>query len=121
MIGIGIDAVDLARFRAVVARRPDVLARLFTPAEQAELAPRADPLPGLAARFAVKEAAMKALGVGLGSVAFCELEVVGGSGKPPGLRVTGRAADRAVLLGVTSWHLSLTHSDSVAAAVVVAQ
>jgi holo-[acyl-carrier protein] synthase len=121
MIGIGIDVVDLERFRAVVGRRPELLDRLFTSAEQVDLANRADPLPGLAARFAVKEAAMKALGVGLGSVAFHELEVVGGHGQPPGLQVTGRAADRAALLGVADWHVSLTHGDSVAAAVVVAQ
>ena len=75
VIGVGIDAVDVARFRKVIERRPRLLDRVFTPAERERLAPRYDPIPGLAARFAAKEAAMKALGVGLGSVGLAELEI----------------------------------------------
>ncbi len=119
-VGIGIDVVDLARFRSAIARRPAIVLRLFTAAERAELSERHDSVPGLAARFAAKEAAMKALGVGLGAVAFQELEVVGGHGRPPGLVATGRAAARADRLGVTAWHVSLTHTDGLAAAMVVA-
>ena len=52
MIGIGIDAVDVDRFRASLERTPSLRTRLFTPAELDYLAARADPIPGLAARFA---------------------------------------------------------------------
>lgn len=121
MIGLGLDAVDLVRFRAVLARRPGLLDRLFTVAERADVARRADPVPGLAARFAAKEATMKALGVGIGGFGFHEVEVVRGASGAPELRASGRAAAHAVKLGVTTWHVSLTHSSLIAGAVVLAQ
>ncbi len=120
MIGVGIDSVDLERFRRVLARRPTIAGRLFTELERDGLAGRADLVPGLAARFAAKEAAMKALGTGIGGIRFAEVEVVTGPGGAPGLRVSGLAATRADSLGVRSWHVSLTHTDTVATAVVVA-
>ncbi|MDA8292702.1 MAG: holo-ACP synthase [Actinomycetota bacterium] len=120
MIGVGIDVVDLDRFRAALARRPGLLERVFTEPERSELAGRLDPVPGLAARFAAKEAAMKALGVGIGSVGFSDVEVVRGPGGAPRLHATGRAARVAESLGVSAWHVSLTHSGTVAAATVVA-
>jgi holo-[acyl-carrier protein] synthase len=118
VIGIGLDAVDIARFREVLARRPALLARVFTPGERAALAGRADPVPGLAALFAAKEAAMKALGVGLGAVALTELEVVRLPSGAPTLVVTGRAAARATELGATAFHVSLTHTGALAGAIV---
>jgi holo-[acyl-carrier protein] synthase len=120
VVGVGIDAVDLERFRAVLARRPSMAERLFTPAERAYAARAADPVPRLAARFAAKEATMKALGVGIGSVDFAEVEVVR-AGDAPALAVTGRAGELAARAGVDRWHLSLTHSQLVAVASVVAE
>jgi holo-[acyl-carrier protein] synthase len=117
---MGIDAVDVERFRRLLARRPQVAERLFTDAERAFLSSRLDPVPGLAARFAAKEATMKALGTGLGGLRFCEVEVVGDSSGAPHLFVSGLARERAEALGVHNWHVSLTHTDLVAAAVVVA-
>ncbi|MGH9267943.1 MAG: holo-ACP synthase, partial [Acidimicrobiales bacterium] len=64
---LGTDVVDIERFRRVLARRPNLSARLFTAGEQAAVAGRNQPAGGLAARFAAKEATMKALGVGLGA------------------------------------------------------
>ncbi len=118
--GVGIDVVDLARFRAVLDRRPGLVSRLFTPAEQtyANLVP--DPVPRLATRFAAKEATMKALGVGLGAFGFHDAAVVRDGRDAPTLVVTGAAASLAEVAGVGGWHLALTHSDLVAAAVVVA-
>jgi len=118
--GVGIDVVDLARFRAVLDRRPGLVSRLFTPAEQtyANLVP--DPVPRLATRFAAKEATMKALGVGLGAFGFHDAAVVRDGRDAPTLVVTGAAASLAEAAGVGGWHLALTHSDLVAAAVVVA-
>ena len=121
MIGIGLDAVDVARFRAVIGRRPAILDRCFTPAERSHCARRSDPTPGLAARFAAKEAAMKALGVGIGAVAFTELEVATASSGAPSLVVHGRAEVLARSLGVRALHVTLTHTDVLAGAVVVAE
>lgn len=121
MIGIGIDAVEVARFRDVLARTPSIAGRLFTSGERAYADGHADPAPRLAARFAAKEAAMKALGVGLGAFGFHDVEVVNAEGGAPSLRVTGAAAALAAERGVTSWLVSLTHTDAVAEAVVVAE
>ncbi len=117
---MGIDAVDVERFRRLLARRPLVTQRIFTEAERSFVAARVDPVPGLAARFAAKEATMKALGTGLGGLRFSEVEVLDDSSGAPHLEVFGLAALRAEALGVSSWHVSLTHTDSVAAAIVVA-
>ncbi len=120
MLGIGIDAVEIDRFRTVLARRPRLARRLFTDGERDYGARCSDPAPRLAARFAAKEAVMKALGVGLGAFAFRDVEVVKAPSGAPSLSLTGRAADLAARRGVTSWHVSLTHSGLVAEAVAVA-
>jgi holo-[acyl-carrier protein] synthase len=120
VIGVGIDAVDVERFRTVLRRRQAFAARVFTPAERAEAAARHDPVPGLAARFAAKEAVMKSLSVGLGAFDFADVEVVRGEGGAPALSVTGRAAALADERSVGGWHISLTHTASVAMAVAVA-
>ena len=120
MIGIGLDTVEVARFREVLARTPSIAGRLFTDRERAFAERHTDPAPRLAARFAAKEAAMKALGVGLGAFAFHDVEVVRDDGAPA-LVVTGAAATLAAERGVTRWLVSLTHSALVAEAVVVAE
>ncbi|MHB1988033.1 MAG: holo-ACP synthase [Acidimicrobiales bacterium] len=120
MIGIGIDLVEIDRFRRVLGRRPGVTKRLFTPDERALIGQRRDAVPGLAARFAAKEAVMKALGVGLGAFAFSDVEVRRLPSGAPELAVTGRAAALADALGVSAWSVSLTHTDETASAVVVA-
>ena len=117
---IGIDIVDVPRFRDLLARRPSVVERLFTPGERAYAESRADPAERLAARFAAKEAVMKALGAGFGEVAFRDMEVVRAPGGRPGVRLHGRAAARARRAGVTGWHLSLSHTANAAVAVAVA-
>jgi holo-[acyl-carrier protein] synthase len=120
VIGVGIDAVDVDRFRAILGRRRGFAERVFTAAERAEAAARHDPVPGLAARFAAKEAVMKSLSVGLGAFDFADVEVVRGDGGAPVLSVTGRAATLAGARAVGGWHISLTHTASVAMAVAVA-
>ncbi|MDQ1394938.1 MAG: holo-[acyl-carrier protein] synthase [Acidimicrobiaceae bacterium] len=117
MIGIGIDAVDVERFRRLLARRPGLADRLFTAGEQSV----GSGVAGLAARFAAKEAAMKALGVGLGAFRFHDVEVVRLEGGAPTLRVTGAAEALATALGVRTWLVSLTHTSTMAEAVVVAE
>jgi holo-[acyl-carrier protein] synthase len=120
VIGIGIDLVEIDRFRRVLERRPGVSRRLFTRYELESLAQRTDPVPGLAARFAAKEAAMKALGVGLGAFAFGDVEVRRLRSGAPELHVSGRAAALAGSKGVGAWSVSLTHTARTASAVVVA-
>ncbi len=120
VVGIGVDAVDVDRFRRSLARTPTLRNRLFTADELAYVAPKADPVPSLAARFAAREAVMKALGVGLGAFGFHDVWVTRASSGEPSLVVRGPALALAEAAGVTRWHLSLTHTDQLAIAYVVA-
>ncbi len=120
MIGIGIDLVDIERFRRSLERTPTLRTRLFTDVELAYVAPQTDPVPSLAARFAAREAVMKALGVGLGAFDFHDVWVERAASGQPSLAFSGRAAELAAARGVVTWHLSLTHTDLTAAAYVVA-
>ena len=120
MIGIGIDTVEVLRFRRVLCTRPGIADRLFTAGERAYGERARDPAERLAARFAAKEAVMKALGVGLGAFAFRDVEVVRAPSGAPSLALHGGAATLAESRGVKRWRLSLTHTTLVAQAVAVA-
>jgi holo-[acyl-carrier protein] synthase len=120
LVGLGIDLVDVARFADVLARRPKLAERLFTVEERAYAGVFANPAPSLAARFAAKEAVMKALGVGLGAFAFSDVEVQRQPSGSPDLVLSGRAARLASERQVRAWMVSLTHTSSAAAAVVLA-
>ena len=120
VVGVGIDAVDIDRLRAMLARRRHLALRLFTPGELAYARQAPDPVPRLATRFATKEAVMKALGLGLGAFGFHDVEVLRDGLDAPRLMLHGAAADLADVAGVARWHLSLTHTDSLALAAVVA-
>jgi holo-[acyl-carrier protein] synthase len=111
-VGVGIDLIEIARVERALERRPRLAQRLFTPGELAYAKERARPGRHLAARFAAKEAVIKALGRG---VPPREIEVE--SGEPPQVRLHGRAAD---LAGDTQIAISLTHSRETAAAVAIA-
>jgi len=121
VIGVGVDLVEVDRMRTALARTPTLEARLFTDGERAYARAAHDPAERFAVRFAAKEAAMKALGVGLGAIDWHDVEVVReGSGRPR-LVVTGRALELAADLGVSGWLVSFTHTASMAEAVVVAR
>jgi holo-[acyl-carrier protein] synthase len=120
VIGIGTDVVELDRFRLALQRTPRLPERLFSDAERAYAARRRDPTERLAARFAAKEAVMKALGVGLGAFKLRDVEVVRKRSGAPVVGLHGKAAVVADERGVGSWHLSLTHSESMAMAVAIA-
>jgi len=122
--GIGVDVVDLERFHSIVQRRPHFVDRVFTTDEQAycdRSKSTSMRCQRYAARFAAKEAVMKALGCGLGAYGFHDVAVRRDedSGEPT-LVVRGKAATLAGERGITRWHLSLSHSDAVAVAFVVA-
>ena len=118
--GLGTDLVEVERFRLALARRVTLSDRLFTAGEQEYAYGQHDPVKSLAARFGAKEAAMKALGAGLGAFRFREVEVVRAESGAPSLALHGAAAALAAERGVTAWQLSLTHTDSTAMAVVLA-
>jgi holo-[acyl-carrier protein] synthase len=121
VLGVGVDAVDIARFRLSLEQTPSMRTRPFTTEELDDLAARADPVPGLAARFAAREAVMKAMGPGLGAFGFHEAWVRRAPSGEPSLVIVGRAAQLAAERGITQWLLSVTHTDLVAIAHVVAQ
>ena len=121
VLSVGTDIVDLDRFRLALRRTPGMVERVFTEGERAYALRKNDPTERLAARFAVKEATMKALGVGLGAFRFHDVEVTKARSGEPSLSLSGRAAELAAARGVTSWKVSITHSDLVAMAVVLAQ
>ena len=93
---------------------------MFTNAELASLEGRTDDAASLAARFAVREATMKALGVGLGAFDFHDVSIEKMSSGAPHLLVSGRAETLANAHGVSTWHVSITHTDTTAMAVVAA-
>ncbi len=119
--GVGVDAVDVERFRTSLIRTPSMRRRLFTDEELAYVEPKVDPVPSLAARFAAREAVMKAMGLGLGAFGFHEVWVTRAESGQPSLAITGRALELAVDRGITRWHLSITHTAIVAIASVVAE
>jgi holo-[acyl-carrier protein] synthase len=118
--GLGTDLVDVERFRLALARRGALADRLFAADEREYAARQHDPVPSLAARFGAKEAVMKALGVGLFTFAWRDVEVVRDDDGAPSLRLHGKAAALADERGITGWHLSLSHTREVAMAVAVA-
>ena len=120
IVGVGIDVVPVERFAAAVARTPSMSTKLFTEAERAHPDGRPRSAESLAGRFAVKEALAKALGAP-GGMAWTDAEVSTEASGQPRLRVQGTVAARADALGVTSWHVSLSHDGGLAAAVVVAE
>ena len=119
VISVGIDAVEVDRFRTVIRRRPAIIQRLFTEGEQGYADRFPDPAERLSARFAVKEATMKALGVGLGAFRFRDVSVGRGRGGAPHLVLSGAAGELALARGIGSWLVSLTHTATMAEAIVM--
>ena len=116
---VGIDAVDTERFRSTVDRSPRLVLNAFTDLERAYAARAFDPSLRLAVRFAAKEAAMKALGTGLGGCSMREIEVDQLPSGQPVLRLWGRAHHIAEQRGLTQWSISLSHSELTAIAIVI--
>lgn len=123
MLATGVDLIEIVRIEAAAARFGDrFLKRIYTPAELEYCRGRA---AELAARFAAKEAAAKALGVGLihinaSGVGWHEIEVLSGERGQPQLVLHGRARARAEALMLRKWSLSLSHAGEMAIAFVVA-
>jgi holo-[acyl-carrier protein] synthase len=120
VLGIGVDLVECDRFRLALERRPRIAERLFSDAEREYAYRHKEPVPRLAARFAVKEAVMKAMGVGLWKFALRDVEVTRLPSGQPEVALHDKAAALAQERGVGSWLLTITHTDSMAMAVAVA-
>ena len=120
VVGIGTDLVDIDRFRTVLRRRPSVADRLFTAGERTYAERAADPAARLAARFAAKEATLKALGYGLGGMRMADIEVIRAEDGRPELVLHGAARSTAADHGVGCWLVSLSHTEHLAQATVMA-
>ncbi len=122
IVGIGLDIVETERFARALGPAEGqgrFVERVFTARELAACANRADRIQALAARFAAKEACLKALGSGLLESALHEVEISSMQSGAPQLRLAGDLAERARGRGVRSAHISLTHQPGLAAAVVI--
>ena len=114
IVGIGVDLVDIDRFERSIGRTPKLLDRLFTPAEQ-QLKPHS-----LAARYAAKEALIKALG-GSEGVRWTDIEVGAEPSGRPVFALSGTTSATVSDRGIRSLHLSLSHDGGLATAYVVAE
>jgi holo-[acyl-carrier protein] synthase len=114
IVGIGVDLVDIPRFERTLARTPRLLTRLFAPAER-PLAARS-----LAARYAAKEALIKALG-GSDGVHWTEIEIVPDAGGKPWFSLSGSTAGAVAARGIDVLHLSMSHDAGLAVAYVIAE
>jgi holo-[acyl-carrier protein] synthase len=120
IVSVGIDVVLVERFEAALARTPLLGDRLFTVAERTTASGNPRSPESLAARFAAKEAVAKALGAP-GNLAWHDCEVVSDADGRPWLTVSGTVAQTATALGISRWHLSLSHDGGIASAMVVAE
>ncbi|MFZ4575840.1 MAG: holo-ACP synthase [Phycisphaerales bacterium] len=123
IIGHGIDIIEIDRIREMLERHGDrFVHRVYTPNEAGYCREYADPTARFAARFAAKEAALKVLGTGWrDGIAWTDVEVRNLPSGAPTLVLSGKAAEIAVGLGITKWHISLSHSKQLATASVIGE
>ena len=121
IVGTGVDIAEVGRIQSAMERFGDrFLQRVFTAEEVSYCASKPNAAERLAARFAAKEAAMKAIGTGLRhGITWHDVEVVRHPGHRPELRYTGKAAEYAARLGCRQVHLSLSHTADHAIAYVI--
>ncbi len=123
IVGIGIDITEVGRLERAIARHPErLIQRVFTEREQRECETRHRPAMHYAARFAAKEAFLKAVGLGLrAGMRWRDISVVHAPNGKPSLEVTGCAAERMRELGADQALVSLTHTNEHACAIVLLQ
>jgi holo-[acyl-carrier protein] synthase len=114
IIGIGVDVVELERFQSKLDGTPALIERIFTPNEREQSA------QSLAGCWAAKEAVIKVLGNPVG-LSWHEVAVTKNELGKPFLDISGESATRAQAMGITSWHLSISHDGGIACAMVVAE
>ena len=120
ILGTGIDLSSIGRIKSALDRSGDAfLRRVFTEQERRYAMAHREPERPLAARFAAKEAAIKALGGWAPTMSWHDMEIIRAAEGPPALILHGGARRRADEMGVRAIHVSLTHEEDMAAAVVV--
>ncbi len=121
IVGTGVDIAEVPRIRAAIERFGErFLRRVFTPEEVRYCVGKSNAAERLAARFAAKEAGMKAIGTGLRhGITWHDFEVVRLPGQRPNLKFSGKAAEFAARLGCKRTHLSLSHTAEQAIAHVI--
>jgi len=121
IIGTGVDVVEISRFRKTIERLKDrFILRIFTDAEQRFCNEHRDPVPHFAARFAAKEALFKALGTGWAKgVTWLDAEVLRERQDAPVMQLHGEAGRLSAEKGARKIHISLSHTDQWAVAVVI--
>jgi holo-[acyl-carrier protein] synthase len=117
-LGIGVDVVEVARFADLLQRQPRLVERLFTESERRDARGQVE---RLAARFAAKEATLKAFGVGLGAMKWHDMEVVRAASGAPTMALHGAAGALVAARGATEVLVSQSHTDTTATAFVVVQ
>ena len=120
VIGIGVDVVDIDRLGRALTRTPALRSRVFGEHDTHELHSGSE-TASLAARFAAKEAVLKALGGHVPGFSWHDIQVSREASSPPRLIVRGGAEKKMKTMGIESWHLSLSHDGGVAVAFVIAQ
>jgi phosphopantetheine--protein transferase-like protein len=120
VVGVGVDLCEVERMRRTLERTPTFADRVFTAGEQEVCRRRRHPEQGFAARFAAKEAVLKALGAGIGACALRDIEIVRTESGAPELALHDSAAALAADRGVAAWRVSLTHTAVLAEAVAIA-
>jgi holo-[acyl-carrier protein] synthase len=114
IIGVGVDLVDLTRFESKLQETPALIERIFTPAE------RDRSIQSLAGVWASKEALIKSIGNPQG-LNWQDVTVANDALGKPQFQVSGATKERSELMGITSWHLSITHDGGMACAFVIAE
>ena len=117
-LSTGVDLLEIERLQESIDKHGErFLNRIYTDRELSQVG---DNAASLAARFAAKEAVAKALGTGIGEVSWQDIEVLHGSEREPVLYLRGAAQQYAQVLGLEIWSLSLSHTATLAIAMVVA-
>jgi holo-[acyl-carrier protein] synthase len=117
-LATGVDLIEIARIEEVIARHgKHYLERIYTSSELEQCGKRVESLAG---RFAAKEAAVKALGSGIGDVSWKDIEILGDEQNAPVLKLYGNAEQLAKEKGLNTWSVSISHSQSHCVAFVVA-
>ena len=122
ILGVGTDLVEIQRIRDSIAKGNRLARRILTPAEQSYVEEKQDPAPFIAARFAAKEAILKALGTGLADgINWTDMEIQRDAKGAPSVHLSGRAAEIATTKGGQTIHISLSHTRNQALAFALAE
>lgn len=121
IIGVGVDLVSIERIGRVYKKYPErFLIRIFSDGELASFKEQGSSLASLAARFAAKEAVLKAIGCGIGPAALKDVEIITSPGKQPQVKLLAEALNLAGERGINAFSLSMTHEPPFACAIVAA-